>query len=104
MSEEIPEIFEKAAEAIYERTEKHGAEDNFDTIAAFWSDYLERRISPKEVADLMILLKIARAKDGSYNQDDYSDVCGYAYHGNQISSGEKGHTLIRNKMSTGDRQ
>lgn len=83
------EIFEQAKAAIFERSSDHGGEDNFETIAAFWSDYLDIDVSPKEVADLMILMKVARAKDGSYNQDDYSDIVGYSYHGDRM--GDEGN-------------
>lgn len=85
---DTPEIFEAATEAIFERTDGHG-EDNFATIASFWSEYLGIDIQQREVADMMVLLKLARSKDGEYRGDNYTDMCGYAYHGDRLSKEEQ---------------
>ena len=44
---------------------------NHDNIAKMWSAYLDRDISGRDVALMMVLLKVARTKAGSHNTDDY---------------------------------
>lgn len=46
-------------------------------IAALWGVYLDRALSPKDVALMMALLKIARVKTGEYNGDCFIDGAGY---------------------------
>lgn len=72
------------AEAIIhgERAESYGpAEDSFATIAAFWMDYLGNRcpdgIDAYDVAMMMVLMKVARAKT-DIKMDTFVDICGYA--------------------------
>lgn len=52
-------------------------EDSFGYISELWSGYLEQNITKHDVAMMMCLLKIARAKNG-YHIDNYVDICGYA--------------------------
>ena len=59
-------------------------EDNFTTIAKFWSSYLDKDISAQQVADMMILMKISRIKNGGGTGDSYVDIAGYAACGNEI--------------------
>lgn len=61
-------------------------ESNFTTIASFWSDYLGMNISAQQVADMMILMKISRIKNGGGTGDSYVDIAGYAACGNEILS------------------
>lgn len=61
-------------------------ESNFATIASFWSDYLDMNISAQQVADMMILMKISRIKNGGGTGDSYVDIAGYAACGNEILS------------------
>ena len=61
------------------RNDTHGDKlRNHQNIADLWSAYLSIEISPMQVATLMVLLKVARTKEGSHNIDDYVDACGYA--------------------------
>lgn len=66
------------------REECYGdAEDNFQTIAALWETYLKGRgctvvIGPKDVAMMMVLLKVARAAAPGTHLDNYIDISGYA--------------------------
>ena len=61
------------------RNDTHGDKlRNHQNIADLWSAYLGIEISPMQVATLMVLLKVARTKEGSHNIDDYVDACGYA--------------------------
>lgn len=62
------------------------AEDNFANIAAFWSTYLNREISSTDVANMMILMKVARNASGVYKDDNYIDICGYAALGGEIAA------------------
>ena len=61
------------------RNEVYGKpEDNFNLIADFWSHYLNKAVTAHDVAIMMILLKIARAKTGKGSLDNYVDIAGYA--------------------------
>lgn len=59
------------------------AEDNFRTIASMWESYLmatgcDITIDTKDVAMMMILLKVARAAVPGIHLDNYVDISGYA--------------------------
>lgn len=70
-----------------DREQDYGTpESNFATIASFWSDYLDMDISAQQVADMMILMKISRIKNGGGTGDSYVDIAGYAACGNEILS------------------
>lgn len=75
-----------AAECVCgSREEDYGSpEDNFSVIAALWTAYTGTDVTPKDVAMMMALLKIARAKAGS-KPDTYIDLAGYAAWGAEIS-------------------
>lgn len=75
-----------AAECVCgSREDDYGSpEDNFSVIAALWTAYTGTDITPKDVAMMMALLKIARAKAGS-KPDTYIDLAGYAACGAEIS-------------------
>lgn len=82
-----------AAECVCgSREEDYGSpEDNFAVIAALWTAYTGTDITPKDVAMMMALLKIARAKAGS-KPDTYVDLAGYAACGAEISAREPKNT------------
>jgi hypothetical protein len=62
-----------------DRSKTHGDKKvNHQNIAKLWSASLDFNISPKDVAILMVLLKLARTKAGQHNIDDYVDACGYS--------------------------
>lgn len=65
------------------------AEDNFANIAAFWSTYLNSPIDSTDVANMMILMKVARNSSGVYKDDNYIDICGYAALGGEIADGKE---------------
>ena len=79
-----------------EREASYGSpENNFATIAAFWTNYirsvtgieLERLIiTPKDVAAMLALLKIARIASGNPKDDNWIDLAGYAACGGEIDS------------------
>lgn len=61
-----------------DRAEQYGdARESFDSIARYWSEYLGQTLEAVDVASLMILLKVARTKNG-YHRDSYVDIAGYA--------------------------
>lgn len=53
-------------------------EDNFEVIARFWTNYLECHVTAEDVANMMILLKVARAATGKFKVDNFVDIAGYA--------------------------
>lgn len=67
-------------------------EDNFATIANFWSEYLfakgilEEVIDSDDVAIMMSLLKIARIATGKPKTDNYVDLAGYAACAGEIAT------------------
>ncbi len=67
-----------------DRNDQHGDKHaNFHNIAGLWTAYLEAknvdcRLTPEDVALMMVLLKVARTRTGCYNKDDFTDMCGYA--------------------------
>lgn len=85
------ETLKKANEIVNGKREgQYGSpEDNFLKIAGLWGVYLERLLSPVDVAHMMILLKIARASSGKYLEDNYIDICGYAACASEILSKSK---------------
>lgn len=85
-----------AAECVCgSREEDYGSpEDNFGVIAALWTAYTGTDVTPKDVAMMMALLKIARAKAGS-KPDTYVDLAGYAACGAEISAREPKRTAKR---------
>lgn len=91
-----------AAECVCgSREEDYGSpEDNFAVIAALWTAYTGTDVTPKDVAMMMALLKIARAKAGS-KPDTYIDLAGYAACGAEISARDQKQTTKRT-ASTSD--
>lgn len=68
------------------RKECYGeAENSFNTIAKMWSAYLNYNVTSEDVANMMILLKVARNASGKYKTDNWIDICGYAALGGEIS-------------------
>jgi hypothetical protein len=77
------EILDASAECITrDRAATHGeAEDNFAQIAAAWTWWLNERLSAPidayDVAQMMTLFKLARAKSNAQHLDNFVDGCGY---------------------------
>lgn len=74
------ECLDKATECVLQdrASQYGGVEDNFRTIANLWSVYLGRKVYPADVAAMMALLKIARAKANPKHGDNWVDLAGYA--------------------------
>lgn len=96
------ETLKAAAECVCgSREEDYGSpEDNFAVIAALWTAYTGTDVTPKDVAMMMALLKIARAKAGS-KPDTYVDLAGYAACGAEIS-GREPKMDVKRTASTAD--
>lgn len=83
------ECLRKACEIVNgQREQSYGTpEDNFRMIAELWSSYLEADVSAVDVAMMMSLLKIARISTGTFKEDSFIDLAGYAACGYEIASG-----------------
>lgn len=60
-------------------------EENFSKIAMLWSVYLGVHISPVDVCNLMILLKMARTLSSPEHSDNWIDIAGYAACGEELA-------------------
>lgn len=79
-----------------EREQQYGTpEDSFNLIAELWSAYLNSisdwgcalDVGPVDVANMMILLKIARSTAGfTSHADNFIDIAGYAACGGEIAT------------------
>lgn len=72
-----------------DREQQYGSpEDNFATIAGFWTTYLEREVTAHDVAMMMVLLKVARIQSGQVKADNYVDLAGYAACAAEMAGGK----------------
>jgi len=79
------DLLQTASQLVSEtRAATHGdAHANHWNIARLWNAFLSIRpepavpLSPRDVAMMMALLKIARTQLGDHNPDDYVDAAGY---------------------------
>lgn len=90
------QILETASKMVNgDREEDYGSpENNFETIAALWRDYIHASnpsccvwIDAKDVAAMLMLLKVARIASGHAKSDNWVDAAGYAACGGEIESG-----------------
>lgn len=74
------DFLKEVQEAICgDRQLNYGApEDNFERIAQLWRIYLGLDIDSKDVAYMMILMKIARLMNNPEHYDSIIDIAGYA--------------------------
>ena len=84
------DILDTAKEYVTkDRAATHGdAERNFGLIAAYWSAHLNRNIKPHDVAVMMTLLKLARARSNPKHTDNWIDGCGYLAWGGEAAAEE----------------
>lgn len=94
------ETLEKAIECVCGQRElDYGSpENNFETVGLLWSTYLcaahpdytlkfpLNGITPKDVAVMMALLKVARIATGKA-EDSFVDLAGYAACAGEIATG-----------------
>ena len=91
------EILDEAKKCVCgQRQQDYGTpEDNFTTIGYMWSAYLRaahpnlnialNEVTPKDVAVMMSLLKVARIATGS-SPDSFVDLAGYAACAGEIAA------------------
>lgn len=85
------EYLKRAAEIISGEREKiyGNPRDNFQLIADLWSRYLAStspfNLDCRDVANMMILLKIARSTKGNLYDDTWVDIAGYAALGGELA-------------------
>lgn len=86
------EILDEAMRIVStDRANTYGQpEDNFARIAALWNVYLQDRrqgrdapLEPHDIANLMILMKVARLMNTPVHKDSLIDIAGYAAAGYQ---------------------
>lgn len=84
------EILEAARVCVCgEREQDYGTpEDSFALIGKLWTAYMGVLFTPKDVAMLMALLKVARIKAGD-KADSFVDLAGYAACAGEIATGGK---------------
>lgn len=93
------EILDTAKKCVCgQREQDYGSpESNFKLIADLWNAYLElptgetQEITPKDVAMMMALLKIARIRNGGGTGDSFVDLAGYAACGGELCDEIKMH-------------
>lgn len=83
------QILDEASRIVCGGREYGTPEDNFSEIAALWSVYLRTKLKPKDVAVMMMLMKIARIKTGNAKSDNWIDIAGYAACGGEIEGAEQ---------------
>lgn len=79
------------------------AEDSFQTIADMWSAYLNTEILSEDVANMMILMKVARNSSGVYKDDNWIDICGYAALGGEIQAAKNANNVQNNVQFADDK-
>lgn len=82
------EILDTAKEYVTkDRAADHGdMEDNFSSIARYWSVHLGVEVTADDVAVMMTLLKLARIKSNRKHMDNWVDGAGYLACGGEIIS------------------
>lgn len=74
-----------------DRNSQYGEpEDCFALIARLWTDYTAVSLSPADVAAMMILLKVARVRNGKAKEDSWVDIAGYAACGAECAAAMSG--------------
>ena len=71
-------ILDEAKEVINGERQNHygDPEDSFALIAEYWSIYLEKNVTPQDVAMMMVLFKLAR-ESHQHKRDNLVDAAGY---------------------------
>lgn len=72
-------ILQEAQKTLEKRGEVYGGfQGSLNDIACLWNAYLGEQLTPRDVAMLMLLLKIARTDSSPDHIDNYIDIAGYA--------------------------
>lgn len=63
---------------LNDRIEDYGnPKESFEKIANYWSVFLNKKLTSKDVAVMMILFKVAREQH-KHKEDNILDICGYS--------------------------
>lgn len=74
-----------------DRNSQYGEpEDCFALIARLWTDYTAVNLNSADVAAMMILLKVARVRNGKAKDDSWVDIAGYAACGAECAAAMSG--------------
>lgn len=69
-----------------DRADEYGdMESNFDDIAELWTVYLGVNVERRDVANMMVLLKVARNGTPGH-RDNWVDIAGYAACGAEVDA------------------
>jgi hypothetical protein len=82
------DILDMASECITkDRAATHGdMEENFSTIAAYWSIHLGVEVSAADCAIMCAQIKLARLKSNAAHADNWVDLAGYAACGGELAA------------------
>jgi len=92
-------ILQQALEIVTKdrNTDYGNPEDNFATIAAYWTHYLQSvglllnnegdRLTSTNVAAMMILMKVSRLATSPTKEDHWVDIAGYSACGAECANG-----------------
>lgn len=79
-------VIEEAATTVADRSNTHGeADESLGMVADMWTAYFGTDVRPHEVAEAMVLLKVARSQCGDTERDHHVDICGYAHLASEVS-------------------
>ena len=74
-----PELLEQAAAVVAGRRDAYGEPiDQFERVAARWSQVLGTKLTPTQVVLCLIDLKIVRVTHNPKHLDSITDIAGYA--------------------------
>lgn len=81
------EVLETALRLVNgDRDQAHGSPCvTFGRIADLWSVHLGVTITPAQVAQMMVLFKVARLAGNPYHTDSWTDIAGYAACGAEVA-------------------
>ena len=84
-------IADKAKKIVFgDREQTYGDPGkNLRMIAGMWSAYLGVEITPEQVCDMMVQLKIARLKSSPDHEDSKVDIIGYTLLKERLKENEK---------------
>lgn len=79
-------VLDQAHRAVYARGDQHGTpSETFPRIGHLWSNILQRRVEPHEVAQCMIALKLVRCSVDPANPDNWVDIAGWSACGAEVA-------------------
>lgn len=68
-----------------DRQDDYGsAKDSFERVAQMWATYLNYPVDSKDVAHMLILMKVSRLVTSPNKRDSYIDIAGYAALGAEL--------------------